>query len=138
MPASKSSKRSLISSGVAFVLMAALGSAAAAWFYFHGYTLYYGDAEAHLNTARRIVDSRTPGYDQLGTPWLPLPHLLMIPFVMNDALWRSGLRYRICMKTPGGRPDIVFPRRRLAVFVDGCQWHKYPKHYLTPRTQIEF
>jgi hypothetical protein len=91
MPAFKSSRPSPISSAVAFVLLAALGSAAAAWFYFHGYTLYYGDAEAHLNTARRIIDSRTPGYDQLGTPWLPLPHLLMIPLVQNDALWRSGL-----------------------------------------------
>lgn len=57
----------------------------------HGYTLYYGDAEAHLNQARRIVDSRTPGFDQLGTVWLPLPHLLMIPLVTDDGLWRSGL-----------------------------------------------
>ena len=55
-----------------------------------GYTLYYGDAEAHLNHARRIVDSRTPGPDELGNVWLPLPHLRMIPFVKNDALWRSG------------------------------------------------
>ncbi len=53
--------------------------------------LYYGDAEAHLNIARRILDSQTPGYDQLGTPWLPVPHLLLLPFVTHDALWRSGL-----------------------------------------------
>ena len=53
--------------------------------------LYYGDAEAHLNIARRILDSRTPGPEQLGTVWLPLPHLLMIPFVMRDSWWRSGL-----------------------------------------------
>ena len=55
-----------------------------------GWTLWYGDAEAHLNIARRILDSRTPGYEQLGTVWLPLPHLLMLPFVEVDALWRSG------------------------------------------------
>ena len=53
--------------------------------------LYYGDAEAHLNIARRVVDSQTPGYDQLGTVWLPLPHVLMLPFVRRDAWWRSGL-----------------------------------------------
>jgi hypothetical protein len=59
--------------------------------YSHGYLLLYGDAEAHLNTARRILDSATPGYDQLGTPWLPLPHLLLIPFTRVDAWWRSGI-----------------------------------------------
>ena len=36
------------------------------------------------NIARRIVDSRTPGWYQLGTTWLPLPHLLMMPLVRND------------------------------------------------------
>jgi len=67
-------------------------SAIAAWWCLsHGYVLYYGDAEAHLNIARRVLDSRTPGPEQLGTGWLPLPHLLMIPFVMQDSWWRSGL-----------------------------------------------
>jgi hypothetical protein len=67
-------------------------SASAAWYVFsRGYTLWYGDAEAHLNTARRILDSLTPGYDQLGTPWLPLPHLLTAPFAHVDAWWRSGI-----------------------------------------------
>ena len=61
------------------------------WVSSHGYTLYYGDAEAHLNTARRIFDSRTPGYDQIGSPWLPIPHLLMLPFIGDDSLWRSGM-----------------------------------------------
>jgi hypothetical protein len=56
-----------------------------------GWTLYYGDAEAHLNIARRILDSRTPGYDQIGTSWLPLPHLLALTLVGNDSLWRNGL-----------------------------------------------
>ena len=41
--------------------------AAVAFFAWRGWLLYYGDAEAHLNIARRIVDSRTPGYDQVGT-----------------------------------------------------------------------
>ena len=59
-------------------------AAAVAWFYRTGAILYYGDAEAHLNIARRIVDSRTPGWCQLGTTWLPLPHLLMIPLVRHD------------------------------------------------------
>jgi len=37
------------------------------------------------------VDSQTPGYDQIGTVWLPLPHWLMLPLVRRDGLWRSGL-----------------------------------------------
>jgi hypothetical protein len=70
----------------------AAGSAAAVWFFYaHGWLLYFGDAEAHLNTARRIVDSQTPGYEQLGRIWLPLPHLLMLPLVRIDTLWRNGL-----------------------------------------------
>jgi hypothetical protein len=36
--------------------------------------LLYGDAVAHINIARRVFDSRTPGLLQLGTVWLPLPH----------------------------------------------------------------
>ncbi len=72
-------------------VLAAMGIGAAWWTFSHGYSLYFGDAEAHLNIARRILDSRTPGPDQIGTVWLPLPHVLLIPFVMRDAWWRSGL-----------------------------------------------
>src|SRR5579859_7739449 len=73
-------------------LASALVSGAAAWLCWHeGWTLYYGDAEAHLNIARRIIDSRTPGYPQFGTAWLPLLHAMMLPLVARDELWRSGL-----------------------------------------------
>jgi hypothetical protein len=71
--------------------LAALGALAVWYVSSRGYTLYYGDAEAHLNIARRIVDSRTPGYEQIGTVWLPLPHLLMLPLVGYDRLWHTGL-----------------------------------------------
>ena len=76
---------------LAVLALAALSVAAVVWTLQNGWTLYYGDAEAHLNIVRRIIDSRTPGYDQLGTVWLPLPHVLMLPLVANDALWRTGL-----------------------------------------------
>jgi len=55
-----------------------------------GDLLLYGDAIAHINIARRVFDSQTPGLLQLGTVWLPLPHLLMIPFIFSDAMWQSG------------------------------------------------
>src|SRR5207245_6480247 len=57
----------------------------------HGDVLLYGDAIAHINIARRVFDSRTPGLLQLGTVWLPLPHLAMIPFLVSDRLWRTGV-----------------------------------------------
>ena len=56
-----------------------------------GYLLLYGDAVAHLGIARRILDSRNPGIVQLGGVWLPLPHLLMLPFVQKMEWWQNGL-----------------------------------------------
>jgi len=53
--------------------------------------LLYGDAVAHINIARRVVDSQTPGLLQLGTVWLPLPHLLMIPFLLSSVSWQTGI-----------------------------------------------
>ncbi|MGC1373658.1 MAG: hypothetical protein WA824_16090 [Candidatus Sulfotelmatobacter sp.] len=56
----------------------------------HGEILLSGDAVAHINIARRVFDSKTPGLLQLGTVWLPLPHLLMLPFIVPIRLWQSG------------------------------------------------
>jgi len=56
----------------------------------NGEVLLYGDAVAHINIARRVFDSKTPGLLQLGTVWLPLPHLLMIPSLISMNMWRSG------------------------------------------------
>jgi len=56
-----------------------------------GDVLLYGDAVAHINIARRVFDSRTPGLLQLGTGWLPLRHLLTIPFLFSSWMWRTGL-----------------------------------------------
>ncbi len=89
--ASGTSKLLWLEFALVLVLLAAVSYAAAAYVNHSGWTLYYGDAEAHLDIARRIVDSRNAGYEQIGTVWLPLPHLLMLPFVRNDRLWRSGL-----------------------------------------------
>jgi hypothetical protein len=59
--------------------------------YSRGYLLLYGDAVAHLGIARRILDSHNPGLVQLGGVWLPLPHLLMLPFVQKLEWWQNGL-----------------------------------------------
>src|ERR1700736_1003151 len=76
---------------VATVVVALLSAAAVRLVWQRSYTLYYGDAQCHVGIARRVIDSRTPGIDQLGTPWLPLPQLLMLPLVGDDYLWQTGL-----------------------------------------------
>jgi hypothetical protein len=60
------------------------------FYYRHRDVLLYGDAVAHINIARRVFDSKTPGLLQLGTVWLPLPHLLIIPFIVSKQMWQTG------------------------------------------------
>ena len=69
------------------------------YFLQRGDLLLYGDAIAHINIARRVFDSETPGLLQLGTVWLPLPHLLMIPFIWSKAMWQNG--------TGGSIPSMI-------------------------------
>lgn len=71
--------------------LSGLSALATLYFLRQGNLLWYGDAAAHLNIARRILDGRTPGYEQIGTVWLPLPHVLMMLLARVDALWQSGL-----------------------------------------------
>ena len=55
---------------------------------------------------------------------------------LRRALFAAGLRYRVNLKViiPGRtvRPDVVFTRTRVAVFVDGCFWHGCPQHGRMP------
>ncbi|TCP19963.1 T/G mismatch-specific endonuclease [Rhodovulum adriaticum] len=44
---------------------------------------------------------------------------------LRSALHRMGLRFRVCRKDLPGKPDVVFPRHRLAVQVRGCFWHQH-------------
>jgi len=58
--------------------------------------------------------------------------------ILRKALWAAGLRYRLHAKTPAGRPDVVFPGPKVAVFIDGCFWHGCPDHYVRPRSRTDF
>jgi DNA mismatch endonuclease (patch repair protein) len=58
--------------------------------------------------------------------------------VLRKLLWRQGLRYQLHRRVEGARPDIVFGRARVAVFIDGCFWHGCPEHYVRPRSREEF
>jgi hypothetical protein len=61
------------------------------YYYSNDLGLAYNDARSHLDIARRVVEGLKPGLAQLGSVWLPLPHVLMLPTIWNDFMWHSGL-----------------------------------------------
>lgn len=58
--------------------------------------------------------------------------------LVRSHLHRKGLRYRLHAKLPG-KPDLVFPKYRTAVFVHGCFWHRHPgcQYTTTPQTNAD-
>ena len=78
---------------IARVLAAAATAAGlAAWILFlrADLVLSHYDARAHLVVSRRIIDSITPGWQQIGAVWLPLPHLLNALPSQVDFFYRTG------------------------------------------------
>lgn len=61
------------------------------YYYLNGLGITYNDARSHLDIGRRVVENLKPGFAQLGSVWLPLPHLLMTVTIWNDFMWHSGL-----------------------------------------------
>jgi DNA mismatch endonuclease (patch repair protein) len=61
---------------------------------------------------------------------------------LRSALHREGLRFRLDVRigSPAFKvvPDLVFPRARVAVFVDGCWWHRCPLHANSPRSNTDY
>lgn len=74
------------------VALVSIGAAVAAtiWSAATHSMLLYGDARAHLDVARHVTDGLRTGPTQLGSVWLPVPHILMVPFTAIRALWHSG------------------------------------------------
>lgn len=61
--------------------------------------------------------------------------------VLRSALHARGLRFRKHVEPLPGvrcRPDVVFTRARVAVFVDGCFWHQCPEHFRPSRRNAEW
>jgi hypothetical protein len=81
--------RNLLCTVFGAALLAGIGGGV---FYFRlGLTLSHYDARGHLIVARRIFDNITPGWQQIGAVWLPLPHLLNAIPVQIDVFYRTGL-----------------------------------------------
>lgn len=59
---------------------------------------------------------------------------------VRRAAHRLGYRFRLHCRSLPGRPDIVFPSRRAAIFVHGCFWHRHEgcRKASTPKTRVEF
>ena len=55
-----------------------------------GLILSHYDAKAHLVVARRVIDNLTPGWQQIGAVWLPLPHLINLLPTQVDFFYRTG------------------------------------------------
>jgi hypothetical protein len=88
------------------------------WSWRHGAMLNYGDAIAHLHIARRVFDARLPRLTELGSVWLPLPHLLMLPLVQNYRCWAEGWA--------GTIPSAL-------AYVAGCAGiYRLARHWLRP------
>jgi hypothetical protein len=97
---------------------AAASMAAVAWSWRRGAMLNYGDAVAHLHIARRVFDCQQPRFTQLGSVWLPLPHLLLIPFVQIYSWWATG--------TAGVFPSAL-------AFLAGCAgFYQLARRWLPP------
>ena len=60
--------------------------------------------------------------------------------LMRKALWHEGIKgYRLNWEKAPGKPDIVFPSRKIAIFINGCYWHRCPQCDLPlPKTNTKF
>lgn len=59
---------------------------------------------------------------------------------IRSLLFREGLRYRVNYAAVEGKPDLYFPKYRVAVFIHGCFWHRHEgcKYAYTPKSNMEF
>ena len=60
--------------------------------------------------------------------------------VVRRELWHRGYRFRKCVRTLPGTPDIVLPKYRTCIFVNGCFWHGHKgcSKFVIPKTRTEF
>lgn len=90
-PEENGKARSSWAPALAWFSILAVAGGSLHYYFSRGLTNLYGDGLAHMEGARRLFDSLTPGYPEIGSVWLPLYHLLVAPLAINDYFWRTGL-----------------------------------------------
>lgn len=85
-------------------------------------------ADVHTKEIRSYNMSRIRGKDTK-------PEILLRKF-----LHKNGFRFRLHVKTLPGKPDIVLPKYRCVIFVNGCFWHGHEgcKYFVVPKTKTEW
>lgn len=58
--------------------------------------------------------------------------------LLRKSLWRKGFRYSLHSRRLAGKPDIAMSKYKIAIFIDGCFWHRCPAHFKEPRNNKEF
>lgn len=61
-----------------------------------------------------------------------------VELAVRRELHRLGLRFRVHHRGLPGTPDIVLTRARIAIFVDGCFWHRCPTHWVAPKNNADW
>jgi DNA mismatch endonuclease (patch repair protein) len=83
-------------------------------------------SDVHTKAQRSYNMSRIKGADTK-------PEILL-----RKALWQKGYRYSLRPKRLPGKPDIVLSKYKIAIFVDGCFWHRCPAHFNMPKNNRDF
>lgn len=80
-----------------------------------------------------------PSSEQVSQQMKRMPRKDSVPEIrLRRALHALGLRFRVNLKGLPGTPDIVFTRAKIAVFVDGCFWHRCPDHGVLPKANRDW
>src|SRR5215472_14228506 len=111
MPSIGSARDHFYVAAISFLLIVA----AFLFFFAQDQTFVHIDAIAHVNKARNLFDNIEPGLQQLGTIWLPLPHLLMAPLAAIDPLWRTGIAGSVISV-------LSFSGTSILLFLTGFEW----------------
>lgn len=57
---------------------------------------------------------------------------------IRSALHNKGFRFRKNVKNLIGKPDIVFSKKKIVIFIDSCFWHKCRYHYIQPKSNLKY
>jgi len=81
----------------------------------------------------------TPSSEQVSQQIKRMPRKDSVPEVrLRRELHSRGLRFRVNLRGLPGTPDIAFTRAKIAVFVDGCFWHRCPEHGVLPKANRDW